>query len=370
MVNQVHLADAPAWGPRSQPLLADHRTDGFRFELLDTRNRVLRPLRGVSEFTAEFNLWSTIRSGGSCRYAGDEDIDWTGHRIRAYATVSGAGRSMEWPVGTFIVKAPRTEYTAATRQAPTLQLFDMMSRLQEQASTAVQWMGYKGTNVIDRLRYLLDRQNIAHSFEDNEALFGTNMSWPPATSYLRMVNDMLDVAQCFSATADPMGVIRGDPHRPPQYRGITAVFTDAGDGMPFLPELVHEADFYDVPNQMTVVTESDDPDVLPMRGTFLDRTSRFAWAATGRVVSALEENAPASATQAELDARAERRLRQKQQVSETFEVQHPTLPLALNDVVRLEWGGRDLSALAVVEGFTYSQEAGALSTTKLRRVVE
>lgn len=370
MTNQLQLVDAPGWGPQARALLADNRTDGWRFDLLDKDNKVLRQLRGIRDFEVRFNLNATIRSGGSCVHESATDVDWTRHRIRAWQTVTGAGRYVEWPVGTFIVKAPRREYTSAQVAPRSLQLFDMMLRLQEQTSTAVEWVAHKGSNVIDTVRYLLDRQGIAHAFEDSDAVFGSTMSWEVGTSYLRMVNDMLDVANFFSCWADPMGIIRSGPYRSPQYRGVDVVFSDVdGDGtMPFLPDFPHEEDLSDVPSQLNLVFPSDDPDELPAVGTYRDTSTRFSEWVTGREITATEEATGDSGTQAERDARAKARLERRQQVAETFEIQHPTMPMSLNGVARLERTARAVAASTVIEGFTYSQADGHLSTTSLRRI--
>lgn len=367
LTDAVHLIGAPEWGAETVDLLAGNRTARWRFELLDSRNRTIGELSGVRDFSAEFNLHTTIRSGGSLTYQGTEPIDWRTHRVRAYYGAENRGRVKEWAVGTFIVESPESTVTDQSRTSVDLQLFDMTYRLDRQTSTARAWTGRRGTNIIDRLRVLLDRQQMVHALEDSDAVFGSDMSWPAGTPYLRMANDMLKAAGFFSIHADPMGVLRASPYQAPQSRGVSFEFRDDQTGTPYLPVFTVKADDYNVPGQVIAVAASDDPDAAPVVATATSYTGPFSFAERGIRISTVETDVPA-ADQAALQAYAERRLEELQRVSTTIEFQHLPLPLGLNDVVTLERPGHGISARAVVEKFTYSQDVPGVSSTTIREV--
>lgn len=365
--DQIHLIGAPAWGAEKVDLLASNRTAKWRFELLDSRNRVVGELDGIRDFSAEFNLHATIRGGGSCTYQGQEQVDWRTHRIRAWYGVSSRGRSMEWPVGTFIVESPERVLNGRSRTAHELQLFDMTYRLDRQTSTAQAWSARKGQNIIERLRTLLDRAQMVHRFEDSDATFGADISWPAGTTYMRMANDLLSAANFFSISADPMGVLRASPYQAQASRGVAFEFRDDRTGIPFLPDVTHKADTYTVPGEVIAVATSDDPDAEPMVARAISATGPFSFAERGFRISHLETDV-AAATQEALQAYAERRLEEKQRVSSTFSFQHLPIPVDVNDIVTLTSPVRGITTRAVVEKFSYSQDVPGVSTTTIREV--
>ena len=216
MTDQLHLIDAPEWGPAAVDLLAGSRDVEWIYELVHARtNRFIRTLRGVRDFRFENNVHATIRSGGSCTWQGAEDIDWMEHRLRAHQRISHRGQSLQWTVGTFIVESPTRVLTDKTRGAQELQLFDAMYRLDVQTSTVSEWVARKGSNIVGTVRYLLDRQGLKHALEDSAEVFASQMSWEAGTTYLRMVNDMLAAANFTAIYADPQGVLRAGPARSP-----------------------------------------------------------------------------------------------------------------------------------------------------------
>ena len=368
MSNQLHLIAAPAWPAQKAGLLARPRTEEWIFELVHARtNRYIRRLHGIRDFEVTFNIHADIRSGGSCIWQGAEDIDWMEHRLRVHYGVHSMGESMRWTVGTFIVEAPTRPITSSRRPARQLQLFDMMYRLDRQQTTAAEWVGRKGTNIIERVRYLLDRQSMRHAIADSPAVFGSQMAWPATTTYLKATNEMLRAANFFSIYADPQGVLRGDPYRPPSQRGIAFAFSDDSADHPHMPEPQLTEDTYTVPSQVTLVASSDDPDALPMVGTALDTTSKFSFARRGLVISHSEQNVDAP-DQKTIDAMAARTLEEKQRVSTTVDIEHLILPTQGNDVIHLRHTASGFTGTTVLEKFSFGQNTEGLCSSTVRGV--
>ncbi|MEW1964631.1 hypothetical protein AB0302_04445 [Micrococcus sp. NPDC078436] len=369
MTDQLHLVGAPSWeASRVDLLAASSRTEDWIFELVHARtNRFIRRIAGVRGFEAEFNLHATIRSGGSCVWQGDEPVDWASHRLRAHYRIQSRGQAMQWTVGTFIAQTPKRTLTDQSRGALELQLFDAMARLEWQTSTAGQWVAHKGANIIATARALLDSQGVPHAIEDSPLVFSAPMVWKTGTTLLRMVNDMLAAANFFSIWADPQGVLRSGPHRPPAYRGVAFRFRADGTGLGYLPEIVHEQDTASVPSQLTLVATSDDPDVVPATATARHAPgSPFSFETRGYHVS-VTEDAP-GADPAVLPERAARRLEERSRPASTYEFQHLIAPLAPNDVVGLARARHGIDALAVMEKTKFGQDSEGLATTTVREV--
>ena len=367
MTDQLHLIDAPAWGPAAVDLLAGSRDVEWIYELVHARtNRFIRTLRGVRDFRFENNLHATIRSGGSCTWQGAEDIDWMEHRLRAHQRISHRGQSLQWTVGTFIVESPTRVLTDKTRGAQELQLFDAMYRLDVQTSTVSEWVARKGSNIVGTVRHLLDRQGLKHALEDSDEVFASQMSWEAGTTYLRMVNDMLATANFTAIYADPQGVLRAGPARAATSRGIAWTFRDDSTAMRYAPEVTYNRDTYSIPNEVVLIARSDDPDTLPMSASARDTSSPYGTMRRGMVITRVEEVDAAS--QAILQARADLRLKEVQRPASTFTFQHLPLPLEMSQVVRFVRTRHDVDVLAVVEKTSFDDGTGLAETT-VREVV-
>ncbi len=367
MTDQLHLIDAPEWGPAAGDLLAGSRDVEWIYELVHARtNRFIRTLRGVRDFRFENNLHATIRSGGSCVWQGAEDIDWMEQRLRAHQRISHRGQSLQWTVGTFIVESPTRVLTDKSRGAQELQLFDMMYRLDVQTSTVSEWVARKGSNIIGTVRYLLDRQGLKHALEDSAEVFASQMSWEAGTTYLRMVNDMLVAANFTAIYADPQGVLRAGPARPVASRGVAWTFRDDSTAMRYAPEVTHSRDTYSIPNEVVLIARSDDPDTLPMSASARDTSSPYGTMRRGMVITKVEEVDAAS--QKVLQARADLRLPELQRPASTFTFQHLPLPLEMSQVVRFVRTRHNVDVLAVIEKTSFDDGTGLAETT-VREVV-
>lgn len=350
MTAHVHLKDAPGWPAGGAPLLASSRRAGWRFELLDRRERSLGPLHTCRGLSLTLNVNAAVRLSGGVTYTGPR-IDWTTHRIRAWHRVSARGQVLEWPVGTFLVSAPEEQLGGWSTGSLELGLSDTSSRLDRLKSSASPWIAHKGANIIGTVRALLDTQSVRHSIEDSDEVLTSTMTWKPGTPYRKIVNELLDAAGFFAVWADPYGVLRSQYRRPPSARGERYTFEDdrGGESLITVPEFVRRRDDA-VPNRVYLIAESDDPDALPVVGTAADEDpdSPFSWLTTGVVETHTEENVPA-ASQAVMDARAAERLRSLQRVSTVYEWETLLLPLDGNDVVRLRRQDEDVDAAVVVE---------------------
>lgn len=350
MTVQVFPVEAPhAARSEEEALLAPHRHVSWRFELLDGDSRVIGPLAGVADASISWNVNATVRSGGSLEYVGPP-IDWMSRRVRVHYGMEALGTSLEWTLGTFIVAAPDEEEGTTHGPGPVvLDLFDMMHRVDVIRSTAAPWVARAGRSPVDVARELLDRQGIPHAFEDTDQVLRSDMTWPPGTKYLTILNDLMEAAGMFAVWADPMGVLRSVAYRPPTSRGVRYTMEDQEGALRMGPRFKHRRDTYAIPNRVVLVAGGEDPAVPALVGTAEDVSGPYGTAARRYVISHLETNVSAT-SQGAIDAMAERRLDEVQRVASLLEdVQVLPVPLDPNDVVRFAHRASGREMLAVTE---------------------
>jgi len=370
MTSQVFPVEAPLVSASEQDaLLAAHRHASWRFELLDSQSRVIGPLAGVGDASVSWNVNATVRSGGSLEYLGPP-IDWESRRVRVHYGIEALGVSLEWPLGTFIVAAPDEEEGTTHGADPiNLDLFDMMHRVDVIRSTAAPWVARAGLSPVDVARELLDRQGIPHSFEDTDQTLRSDMTWPPGTKYLTILNDLMEAAGMFAVWADPMGVIRSVQYRPPVSRGARYVLEDRAGALQMGPRYKHSRDTYSVPNRVVLVAGGEDPDVPALVGTASDVSGPYGTAARGYVISHLETDVSAT-SQAAIDSMAARRLDEVQRVSSLLEdVQILPVPLDPNDVLQFthQISGRDMLTVTEKIDMRRNRAYAALTIREVRR---
>lgn len=362
MTNQIALTAAPAWGPVRVSTYAAHRVARWRYELLDARGVSLGTLRGCRGGKFRYNVNATIRGAGEVTYTGPE-IDWMKHRIRVWYGFEARGHSEEWAVGTFIPTTPGRTHTQAGAGTVSLKLYDLMYRLDVQRTASNPWVCRKGESIIGAVRRLLDYLEVPHQIEDSPVVAATEMAWPAGTKCLTLANELLDAAGFFACWADPMGVIRSGPYRPPSARGTRYAFRpDDPDAITTHPSFYVEADAFDTPSHVVLVAESDDPDAPPMTAEATDFTSEFSQAARNIRVTHFEDGVPA-ATLEILQAKARKRLEEVQRVGEKVDFHVLPLPMDGNDVVRFSNPRAGVDMTVTVEEFEVAQGRPEMDVT-------
>ncbi|WNN93667.1 minor tail protein [Arthrobacter phage CallinAllBarbz] len=345
--------------------LSGHRSESWRFDVLDLADQKIGELDGVTEGSFDFSTFATIKSSGSITCVAPA-VDWLRVRVQPWYTMTALGQSVSWPIGVFIPASPGVDYSAPGG-VQTLELYDKLLIL-DQDRTDGTYSVSAGAVVTDVVRGILRGVGETRdAITDSAEKLKSAMVWEADTSKLKIVNELLDAINYFSLWADGHGVFHAAPYVAPGGRGIAWEFADDEHGI-YSPDFTLDADTFNVPNRVVQVSTSDgETPALIGEARNEDPASPYSYNNRGRWITRVETEVEAT-SQAVLDALAQRRLVELSAVTETYEIEHALIPLELNDAVRLTRTAEEIQTGAVVQKMTISTAVGALVRSTLRGV--
>ncbi len=301
-----------------------HRVESIRADLLDTRDRILGDLGQVEGGSLEASIYARIRTGGRLSVVAP-DVPWLSRRIKLWYICEGMP---DVALGVFIPASPKVS-TRDGVEVRDLELYDKLLVLDQQlTTTSVSFPA--GTVVTTAVRTVIGwsgETNLAVT--DSTETLRQPMAWEVGTPLLTIANALLDALGFFSLWCDGDGKYVASPYIAPSARPVAWAF-DGADAV-YLPDYDTDADYYSVPNRLTAVSKSA-PDTAALVATATDTDSPLGYTARGRWVDATVTDVDAT-SQAVLAAIAARKLADAQQVTVTDEIEHPLLPIGLNNVV-------------------------------------
>lgn len=339
--------------------LTSARIESFAVEVLDENDRVIGRMGTVLGGRVEANADTAIRTG--CSINIDPNCGWTltntfdvmKHRIRPWVRVN----RVAWPLGVFLPSSPDDEHHEFGKTWNVKGL-DKLVILQD-SSIPETYSVAAGRVVTDVVRELIvDAGETRMAITPSPLLTRTDISWPPGTSHLRMINDLLGSIDYFSVWADGYGQYRVQPYTRPSDRLPVREFLE-GDAS------IHSADYKrtrnttDVPNRVILTTEgTDEVEGLVAVAENTDPNSPYSYQARGSRWVTRVEGGLQVADQATLDAQASRMLSGATLPITTFSVSHAIVPLNLNEVVRFKSGPYD--TMVSINEYQVDLEVGSL----------
>lgn len=91
--------------------LSEHRSEAWRYDVLDLADQKIGELDGVTEGSFDFSAFATIRSSGSLTCVAP-NVDWLRVRVQPWYTMTAGGQTVSWPIGVFIPASPGVDYSA------------------------------------------------------------------------------------------------------------------------------------------------------------------------------------------------------------------------------------------------------------------
>ena len=294
--------------------------------------------------------------------------EWRDVHLRPFYRLHNPDGSIaeDRPIGTYLPAVPERTYEDGSSNF-SIDLYDKLliphRRRVTQTYTAAQ-----GTPVIDLAEQLLaevGERRVAVT-ETDETLRGP-MSWETGTTYLQIINDLLDSINYFSLWCDGWGRYRMQPYQPPERRPESWNFINDSNSI-YAHGWTHERDEFNVPNQVILIAqpEGDDEPLTAIR-TNDDPDSPYSTINVGHINPLLEEGVEAT-SQRVLNDIADRRLGEVGRVTSSFNLEHWWVPLELNDVVILRHSETGTNVRCALQSDEFSMDLDALVSSRLRAV--
>lgn len=316
------------------PQLLEARDEVIQCELLTSEDISLGILGRVLKGSLDFNVGRVVRGGGNVTLNLSRDVSWESARIKISRgiRVPGEATPRMWGCGVFRALVGDEDWAAegATVSASLLDKTSFLDELQLDHTYTLP-VGYVVTKAVREL--VLEAGEKRFSITDSDRALSAPMSWNPGTSYLKIINELLDTIGYFAMWADGEGYLRADPYSPPADRPVAFHFRNDARSI-VTPEFKLLQAPYKVPNKVigTSRVEGDEPQLLSV-ATNENENSPYSYQARGGKWRTETLPDLDVTTQEALDEKVLRHLITVTSAARGVEFSHGWLPLNLNDVV-------------------------------------
>lgn len=343
------------------PLRRGQRRESYRVDLMTNRDGTIGRLDGVSEVSLSFDSSEdgVLTSGGTLNLDDvGQPIDWLNARCQPWATVNGES----WPLGVYLMSAPTAQHDSTGRSWE-VTLKDKLSILDEDL-VAETYALNTGQNVVDAIRQIIaDAGEANHAISPDPRVLSGPLTWPPNTSRLTIVQDLLKLINFNPLWVDGWGAYVGEPFVDPQARTIDESFVEGSTAI-HLPSFQVTKDVAGIPNRLIGVSSTSGAGLV-VTADNNDPASPYSIPSRNRVIARSEDfDATDLTTLAGLVAR---RMRELMAPASVVQFQHAVVPLSVGSVVRFTSDG--VSIDGVVLSTSISLEAGQMMQTTIQEVV-
>lgn len=342
--------------------LFSHRQESFWVELLDHQDNSLGELPGVVGGEVSWNANAPVPGAGTLDLAEREesDIDFSSQRVRPYIRVGDE----EWALGVYVMASPTTEHSALGRTR-SVALTDKITVVKDDCVTQTLQVT-KGSNIIEAAsaQILATGEQRILSTPSASTLSNT-MTWPPGTSRLSIINDLLAVAGYWSLSTDRQGQFVLAPYRAPADRPVAWEFHE-GELSLHSPEWAHELPLWDATNHVTLVSQEDDDGNVWVASAIDDNPdSPTSTVSMKRVLNPIVEENVEAASAAALQQQADRKLIDNSNVIGVISLNHAFVPVWYRDGVSFKSQGMDTKA--TITKMSLTLEPGSLVSAEWRQ---
>lgn len=325
-------------------------------------------VRGVTGCVIEESQETALKVTGSLSYEGETGLDGMDDMVRVYSTSEADGGSETTCHATLMVSMPSSESSggSTTGTADLVSVLGVLSGALTQDALTLP----AGGATVAFARGVVTGAGLECVSDESSHVAGTSHTWDVGTPLLDVVNDCMGWAGFGSATVDGYGTVLLRRYADPSERALAATLSDEGAGDGFVigaRRVAREHDPASVPNVSTVVLSSydEEPQSATVRND--DPSSPFSTVARGREIGLLTEIDEVSGTLAD---RALRALRDAMRVTDRYEVDALWYPLAIGDVVRVDYGREGIHADCALIGRRTTMTPLLRTSLTLRRTVD
>lgn len=343
--------------------LTGHRIEGYRVELLSRSDASLGYLGYVEGGRLQWNANADLPAGGSIDLESGPNIpiNPSSDRIRVWWDVAG---EPSWPLGVYVMAAPATQYRAdgSSRQ---ITLIDKLTVIRDDLLLATLQIA-AGANIVQAVVTQINASGETRVAATASPMTLSNpLTWPPGTSRLRVINDLLTVAGYWALWTDRTGQFRVEPYIAPANRPIAWEFKE-GQTSIHSPEWEYSLDLWEATNRVVLVSQAgDDAPAMVAYATDDNPLSPTSIVSMGRTLNPIVEENVEADSQASLQAQANRKLLDNSNVVGKLSVSHAAIPVWYNEAVSFTSQG--LNTRATITKMSLDLEPGALINAEWRQ---
>lgn len=303
-----------------------------------------------------------IKTSLSVSVRKDERVDWLTDEICPVMIIDG----VEHPVGVFL---PSTVSDSISDSSVTdIEAYDRCWRCDTEKWLSTQVIG-AGTNYLEAVEQLLTQCGISLVIKTPIAsTIGTVRTWDAGTSYLDIINELLDEINYLPLWFNAEGYAMLQPQTIPTAATI-AHLLDGNDVRSLLyPQMLKTQDIYNAPNVFTVIcANADRRGIMSATAVNDNPSSPLSTVRRGRRIHSFTK-VDNIADQATLEEYANLLRWESMGIGETVVATTALLPgFGLDDVVGLVY--KDVNGIYISSGWTMELVTGGSMTHTLKRVV-
>ena len=346
---------------------AGHRVTRYTVTRLSRLEHEIGELKEVLSGSVSVSATTQLRTSASLEIADTgQGINFASERVRIDATVNG----YTWPLGVFLYSSPKRSYTDA-QTTISVELLGKLAILSE-SCTQYPYSVPANTAVVPLVKSLIEAQGETNIIAtDKQKSLRSAMVWDAGTSYLKIINDLLDAINYWGLYTDGSGAFCITPYTLPEDRGISWMFVEGANCI-HTAEWTREQDILGVPNQVVLVGnaaggggDNEDKHVLTGIARNENPDSPYSYQSRGRWITHTETGIEADST-GTLFAKAQRKLQELSAPVGKIDIKNAPLALDPNQVVLFDSQGH--RAKATIQEIKYTLDPTALADTTLKEI--
>lgn len=352
---------------------ASGRTDTFEVYLCDrstTDGKITERelLRDVTACEITWNDNTTLKESGTISHIDDWE-KYHDKLVRIYQKSTLGNEQVRFAWGTYKIASNSAEYDVGVSDTST-SLNSVLWYL-EASKTESALQVPRGTNIIYYIKRLCNQLKIRCANVFDDVLLSKDITFSAGTSYISIINELLDIADYFSARCDVYGTVQLEKYRQPQSREITWTYTASGETVLFNNQS-NDRNADDIPNVVIMIYENEDSTIV---GMAKDKSSLSVTSTTSRgynvtVVEYVTDVATTDQTdlqiQNELDRLAKQKLDTLKNDYDTWDIESTYTPISIRDSIRVSTRNGKTNEYTV-KGITRTMQPGVNQTMTIRK---
>ena len=223
------------------------RQISFKYELLDKSNTFKKWLYCVSACTIQWQSLTQLKSNANITMRKDNDVDYANDRVRIHRVENG----VEKVLGTFLLCSTGDAFNERNVTEKECECYSLLQILLDMKVEQT-YQVVAGVNAVNEVIRLIGTTNTCNIKASDKVLL-SNKTYQAGTSYLDMINDLLDTINYTPLYTDEMGMYISKPYVLPQDRTIDFTWLCDINGL-ISRNRTKSLDMFNVPNVFVCTT--------------------------------------------------------------------------------------------------------------------